>query len=122
VSPSLESISDPLAELIAHRLRILAQPLRIQLIDKLRHGAAPVHELTDAVGGVQQNVSRHLALLHQAGILTRRKEGTQVHYELVDPHVLPLLSRAQASLTDHLGELSRLIGPGRQQPPPPHRR
>jgi DNA-binding transcriptional ArsR family regulator len=107
--PPSNSIPEPLADLIAHRLRVLGQPLRIKLIDRLRQGAASVRELTDTVGGVQQNISQHLAILHQAGIVARRKEGTRVLYELIDPHVPPLLEQAQASLTHHLEALSRLI-------------
>ena len=103
------SIPRPLADLIAHRLRVLGQPLRIKLIDSLREGPASVRELTDSVGGVQQNISQHLAILHQSGIIARRKEGTRVLYELVDPYVLPLLEQAQASQTHHLEALSRLI-------------
>jgi DNA-binding transcriptional ArsR family regulator len=81
----------------------------IKLIDSLREGAVSVKELTESVGGVQQNISQHLAILHQAGIVGRRKEGTRVLYELIDPHVLALLEQAQASQTHHLEALSRLI-------------
>jgi DNA-binding transcriptional ArsR family regulator len=83
--------------------------MRIKLIDSLREGAVSVRELTESVGGVQQNISQHLAILHQAGIVGRRKEGTRVLYELIDPNVLPLLEQAQASQTHHLEALSRLI-------------
>src|SRR5258708_973280 len=100
---------DPLIELVAQRLRLLGQPLRVKLIDNLRDGAATVQQLARAVDGVQQNVSQHLAILHQAGIVSRRKEGTRVWYELVDPHVPRILDEARASLTRQVGELSRLV-------------
>src|SRR6266567_4497673 len=97
--PSPISTPEPLIELVAQRLRVLGQPLRIRLIDNLREGAATVQQLVCAVDGVQQNVSQHLAILHQAGIVSRRKDGTHVWYELVDPHVPQLLDEARASLT-----------------------
>jgi DNA-binding transcriptional ArsR family regulator len=107
--PSRGTTPDPLIELVAQRLRILGQPLRIKLIDNLRDGAATVQQLVSAVDGVQQNVSQHLAILHQAGIVSRRKDGIRVWYELVDPHVLQLLDEARASVNRQVGELSRLV-------------
>jgi DNA-binding transcriptional ArsR family regulator len=72
-------IPDPFAELISSRLRVLGQPLRIKLIDHLeRNPNATVHELTQLVEATQQNVSQHLVILHQAGILARHKDGTHV--------------------------------------------
>jgi DNA-binding transcriptional ArsR family regulator len=109
--PSRGTTPDPLIELVAYRLRILGQPLRLKLIDSLRDGAATVQQLVCAVDGVQQNVSQHLAILHQAGIVSRRKDGIRVWYELVDPHVLQLLEEARASLARQVGELSRLVQP-----------
>jgi DNA-binding transcriptional ArsR family regulator len=101
--------SDALTELVAQRLRVLGQPLRVKLIDSLRDGAATVQQLVEAIDGVQQNVSQHLAILHRAGIVSRRKDGIRVWYELADPHVPQLLDEARASVTRQLGELSRLI-------------
>jgi DNA-binding transcriptional ArsR family regulator len=100
---------DRAVELLADRLRILGQPLRIKLLNRLHESPATVQELVEAVGGVQQNVSQHLAILHQAGILTRSKHGTRVRYELSDPHVVALLAEAYASLSRQVDELSRLI-------------
>jgi DNA-binding transcriptional ArsR family regulator len=100
---------DRAVELLADRLRILGQPLRIRLLNRLHESPATVQELVDAVGGVQQNVSQHLAILHQAGIVTRSKQGTRVRYELSDPHVIALLGEAHASLARQVDALSRLI-------------
>src|SRR5260370_16633551 len=97
---------DPLIELVAQRLRLLGQPLRVKLIDNLRDGAATVQQLARAVDGVQQNVSQHLAILHQAGIVSRRKEGTRVWSAPVHPHVPPILHKHPATLTPQAAELS----------------
>ena len=96
-------------DLVAERLRVLGQPLRIRLLNRLQQSPATVQELVDAVGGVQQNVSQHLAILHHAGIVTRAKQGTHVRYELTDPHVLTLLGEAYASLARQVDELTRVI-------------
>jgi DNA-binding transcriptional ArsR family regulator len=100
---------DRAVELLADRLRVLGQPLRIRLLNRLHESPATVQELVEAVGGVQQNVSQHLAILHQAGIVTRSKQGTRVRYELNDPHVIALLEEAYASLARQVDALSRLI-------------
>lgn len=70
----------PLIELIAQRFRLLSEPTRIKLLDVLREGPANVQQLTEATGSTQQNVSKHLGLLHRAGVLERRKRGTSVVY------------------------------------------
>lgn len=79
-----------LVDLIARRFRAIGEPMRIRLLDRLRDGEATVHELTDATGASQQNVSKHLAVLHDAGVVSRRKAGNQVFYRVVDEGVFQL--------------------------------
>ena len=50
-------LPDELADLIARRFRVLGEPMRIRLLDRLREGEANVNELTEALGASQQNVS-----------------------------------------------------------------
>ena len=69
-------IPDSLAELIAQRFRVLGEPTRIRILDRLREGEASVQDLTESLGSSQQNVSKHLGVLAQAGIVGRRKEET----------------------------------------------
>ena len=54
--PLPRPLPDPLVELIARRFRVLGEPMRIRLLDRLRDGEATVLELTDALGASQQNV------------------------------------------------------------------
>ena len=82
------------AELIARRFLALSDPTRLRVIDALRdRGEASVGELTEALGGSQQNVSKHLATLHAEGFVSRRKEGTRTIYAIADPSVLELCER-----------------------------
>lgn len=105
-------IPEPLAELIATRLRILGQPLRLRLLDLVDlNPEATVQELADMLGTTQQNVSQHLGILFRAGALGRRREGTHVHYFLEDQHILSLLENAAASISRQLAELSRMVEP-----------
>lgn len=99
-----------LAELIATRLRAIGDPVRLRLLDALRDGERSVQELTDELGGSQQNVSKHLGVLYGAGIVTRRKVGTSVRYAVADPAVYQLCEQVCGSLQAQLAELTELVG------------
>ena len=102
-------LPDDLVELIARRFRAVGEPMRIRLLDQLRDGEATVGELSDAVGASQQNISKHLAVLADAGILGRRKDGTHVYYRIVDEGVLTLCEDVCGSLQQQLRNLSALV-------------
>ncbi len=99
-----------LAELIARRFRAIAEPMRIRLLDQLRSREATVGELADALSASQQNVSKHLAVLAEAGILGRRREGNYVYYRIVDEGVFGLCEDVCGSLQEQLRTLNELVG------------
>jgi len=106
-------LPDDLVELIARRFRVIGEPMRIRLLDRLRdEEEATVNDLADAVGASQQNVSKHLAVLADAGILARRKDGTHVHYRIADEGVFALCAQVCGSLQEQLRALDGLIGGG----------
>jgi DNA-binding transcriptional ArsR family regulator len=102
-------ISDDLAELVARRFRLLAEPMRIRLLDRLREEEATVGDLADALETSQQNVSKHLAALAEAGMLGRRKEGNRVYYRIVDESVFALCEQVCGSLQQQLRALNELV-------------
>jgi len=99
-----------LAELIARRFRAIGDPMRVRILDRLRDGELTVNDLADALDTSQQNVSKHLALLAESGILARRKEGTRVHYRVVDSGVYELCEQVCGSLHSRLATLAALTG------------
>jgi DNA-binding transcriptional ArsR family regulator len=103
-------LPDELAELIARRFRVIGEPMRIRLLDRLREGEASVNELTEALGASQQNVSKHLCVLAEVGILGRRKQGTHVYYRIVDEGVFALCEQVCGSLQSQLSTLAALVG------------
>jgi DNA-binding transcriptional ArsR family regulator len=105
-------LPDPLVELIAQRFRVIGEPMRIQILDRLRLGEATVQDLTAALGATQQNVSKHLGVLHQAGIVARRKDGIHAWYSIADESVFRLCEEVCGSLQRQLEELRGLIGEG----------
>ncbi len=102
-------LPDPLVELIAQRFRVIGEPMRIKLLDHLRNGSATVGELVEALGASQQNVSKHLGVLHQAGIISRAKEGTSVRYAIADDTVFALCEQVCGGLRDQLAELDSIL-------------
>ncbi len=77
----------------------LADPLRLGILRELMGGAATVSELTALTGATQPNVSNHLALLRERGLVRATREGRQMRYELRDPAVASLIE-ALAAVAD----------------------
>ena len=107
--PLPQPLPDDLVELIARRFRVLGEPMRIKLLDRLREGEASVNELSDSLDASQQNVSKHLAVMAEVGILGRRKEGTYVFYRIVDEGVFALCDQVCGSVQEQLRALSELV-------------
>ena len=105
-------IPDPLAELIAERFRVLAEPNRIRILDRLRGAELTVQELTAQLATSQQNVSKHLGLLHQAGIVARKRDGNFVRYRIADAGVFDLCEHVCGSVQRQLDSLRSLMGEG----------
>jgi DNA-binding transcriptional ArsR family regulator len=103
-------LPDALVELIARRFRVIGEPMRIRLLDRLRDGEATVHELTEATGASQQNVSKHLGVLHEAGVVARRKAGNQVYYRVADPGVFELCESVCGSMQRQVAALGAIVG------------
>lgn len=105
-------IPEPLAELVAERFRVLGDPNRIRLLDALRDGEATVGELTDRLGATQQNVSKHLGVLHRAGFVSRTKRGTFCHYAIADAGVFTLCEQVCGGVHDQVRELDQILTGG----------
>lgn len=102
-------LPDEVVELIARRLRVIADPTRIKILDRLRTTEATVQELTDAVGSTQQNVSKHLGVLADAGIVARRRQGSFMRYRVVDDSVYRLCEEICGSVARQLDGLQALL-------------
>lgn len=108
--PGPDPLPDPLVHLIAERFRVMGDPTRIKLLDRLRRAPATVGELTEATGAAQPSVSKHLALLHAAGIVSREREGSFVRYAICDPTVLDLCETVCGGLRHRLDALGDALG------------
>jgi DNA-binding transcriptional ArsR family regulator len=107
-------LPDDLIELIARRFRVLADPTRIKLLDLLRERETSVQELAEAIGSTQQNVSKHLCVLRQEGILWRTKRGNYSYYSIADEGVFALCEDVCGGLVEQLESLREVVvGAGR---------
>jgi ArsR family transcriptional regulator len=73
--------------LVAERFRALGEPARLRLLNALREGEKTVSELVNETDFGQANVSKHLHILHSAGLVTRRRDGPYVRYAVADDRV-----------------------------------
>ena len=101
---------EALVELIAQRFRVIGEPMRIRLLDALRGGPLTINELTEALGATQQNVSKHIGVLAQAGIVGRERDGNRVRCYIADDTVFELCELVCGGLRQQVSELDRLLG------------
>jgi len=80
-------LNDEILKMVAERMRAMGDPMRLRLLSILRERDATVGQLVEVLGTSQQNISHHLLVLHDDGILRRRKDGRKVWYSLEDPTV-----------------------------------
>jgi len=102
-------LPEALVELIAQRFRIIGEPMRIRLLDALRDEPMTIAELTDALGASQQNVSKHVGVLVQAGIVAREKDGNRVRCSIADESIFALCELVCGGLRQQVADLDRLL-------------
>ena len=98
-----------LFRLKADVMKAAAHPIRLAIIDSLRSGERCVCDITRAVGAGRSNVSRHLAVMTRAGLLSSRKDGLMVYYSLRAPCILRFLSCVEDCLKAQLRENAAIL-------------
>ena len=79
-------------ELAARSLKAIAHPLRLKILCVIGEEEACVQQIVDAVGTSQSNISQHLAILREKGVLQTRKDAKRVFYRVTDQRTLQLVS------------------------------
>jgi DNA-binding transcriptional ArsR family regulator len=103
-------VPEPLIEMIAERFQLLAEPMRIRILDQLRDAPMSVGALSAALGTSQQNVSKHLGMLLRAGVVAREKDGTLARYRIIDTSVFALCEQVCGGLQRRLEQQWALMG------------
>ena len=73
-------------------MQAMAHPLRLKILCLVGNQELSVLEIVDAVGTTQSNISQHLAVLRDLGILEARKEANRVFYRIPDPRILNMIA------------------------------
>lgn len=97
-------LSPRAVELVAARFRVLGEPARLSILNALMAGEHSVNELVEQTGLSQANVSKHLAMLAQAGFVAREKRGLFTIYSIADASLFKLCDLMCGSVERKLGE------------------
>jgi DNA-binding transcriptional ArsR family regulator len=109
-SPAGPSLSDAALELIAQRFRALSEPVRLRLLSTLMAGECNVTQLVAAAGTGQANVSKHLSILKQAGMIATRREGLHTICAIADPTIHQLCEIMCGQLKAEHEERGKALG------------
>ena len=93
----------------AEFFKALAHPLRIRILDALRHGEIGVNDLSEKLGVEQSTISQQLAVLRKSNIVEGRKEAQNVFYSVRDPAIFRLLDEAKRVFNNHLIDIRDLL-------------
>jgi ArsR family transcriptional regulator len=78
-------------QIAARALKAISHPLRLKILCVVGDQEVCVQEIVDAVGTSQSNISQHLAILRDKGVLTTRKDANRVFYRVADQRTLQLI-------------------------------
>lgn len=96
-------------ELHAEICKTLANPKRLQILNLLRHKEMSVNELASLMEIREANVSQHLAVMRQKGILVARREGVSIYYRITNPKVIKACDIMREVLLEQLEERAQLV-------------
>jgi DNA-binding transcriptional ArsR family regulator len=105
-------LSDKAMELMARRFRLLGEPFRLRILELLEGGELAVNQIVDNLQASQSNVSKHLGLLYEGGLVGRRREGSNVAYFIADPVIIQLCELVCQRAADDARITLELIGQG----------
>jgi len=103
-------------ELAAELFGVLATPMRLRILSALCEGEKSVSQLLQEIDTTQPNLSQHLNLLYRAGVLAKRKEGTQVIYRVQSEKAVMLCRTVCAQIAIEMDEPSSVPASERLSP------
>ncbi len=95
-------MAESLFELHASICKALAHPKRLEILGTLESGELAAGEIVARVGTTKGNISQHLAVMRQAGILATRREGMNVYYRVRNPKIVQACGLMREVLVDAL--------------------
>lgn len=101
------AVPQEVVQQVAEYFSILGEPMRLKILNLLRDGEKCVQDLVEATETSQANVSKHLKVMLQAGILSRRTEGTLAYYSVEDELIFELCNLVCDRLASRIEQQAR---------------
>lgn len=112
----MKSSEDVVFDSVAELFGVLSTPIRLKIISAVCHGEKNVSELLTEIQTTQPNMSQHLSVLYRRGVLTKRRDGTQIYYGLRSERVATLCRAVCTQVAIELDPQAD-IGPGQRLVP-----
>ncbi|MDD2608427.1 MAG: metalloregulator ArsR/SmtB family transcription factor [Giesbergeria sp.] len=103
----MKNLPPEVLQQVASYFQVLAEPTRLRILNFLRQGEHNVGELAQLCGYTAANVSRHLSLMMQQGLVARESRGTCVYYRIADPSVYALCDLVCDSIVRQFEQASK---------------
>jgi DNA-binding transcriptional ArsR family regulator len=95
-------------QLHAEICKTFSSPVRLEIISKLRDGRKAVNEIAALTGVRQATVSQHLAVLRQRGVVSTKREGVNVYYEVANPKITQACDLMREVLFDNIAIMNQI--------------
>lgn len=108
----MSKFDDRALQYVAKYFKALAEPMRLKVLNALQDGEKNVGQLTEMSGSTQANVSKHLSLLAQYGLVKRESRGNCVYYSIADSSVYQLCDLVCGQIGNRIAseaEISKLL-------------
>lgn len=102
-------LTNEIIEMVASQFRVLSEPLRLQILQNLQSGELSVNQIVEATKASQPNISKHLRVMQQAGILLRRQEKNTVYYAVADDSIFTMCEIVCGSLKKQIEGRSKML-------------
>ena len=102
-------LSEEIMVLIAERFKVLGEPVRLRILHFIGEGEKTVNEIAAGTGTSQPNVSKHLRVMQESGLLKRRQEKNFNYYSVADVSIFEMCDTVCNSLRDRLETQSKLL-------------
>ena len=96
------NMPDEMLEAVSNRFKLLAEPMRLKILRVLCDREHTVQEIVKEINASQANISKHLTLMHDNGVVTRRKEGLKCYYRIADESIIYACYLTSKSVVENL--------------------
>ncbi len=106
----MKQLKEEALEIIANRLKMLSEPMRLKILHTLQDGEKSVHELVELTGAGQANISKHLSLLAYHNIVGRKRKGLNVYYFITDQSIFKICDLVCKNMEMNMKRYSEVFG------------